>query len=60
MEKLSIEEPDKIKEDFLRENFWAENVVTDLDFWIAFYFKHGRFPGSQKLISILQVKLPFF
>ena len=60
MEKLSIEERDKIKEDFLRENFWAENVVTDLDCWIAFYFRHGRFPGSQKLISILQEKLLFF
>ena len=60
MEKLSIDERDKIKEDFLRETFWEENVVTDLDCWIAFYFKHGRFPGSQKLISIPQVKLPFF
>ena len=60
MEKLSIDELDKIKVDFLGENFWAENVVTDLDCWIAFYFKHGRFPGSQKLISVSQVKLPFF
>ena len=60
MEKLSIDEHDNIKEDFLRENVCAENVVTDLDFWIAFYFKHGRFPGSQKLILIPQVKLPFF
>ena len=60
MEKLSIDERDKIKEDFLRENFWAENVGTDLDCWIAFYFKHGRFPGSQKLILIPQVKLLFF
>ena len=50
----------KSKEDFLRENVWAENVVTDLDCWIAFYFKHGRFGSSQKLISIPQVKLPFF
>ena len=60
MQKLSVEERDKIKEDFLRENFWAENVVSDLDCWFAFYFQHGRFPGSQKLISIPQVKLPFF
>ena len=60
MEKLSIDELDKIKKDFLRENFWAENVVIDLDCWIAFYFNHGRFPGSQKRISIPQVKLPFF
>ena len=44
--KLSIDERDKIKEDFLRENFCAENFVTGLDCWIAFYFKHGRFPGS--------------
>ena len=60
MEKVSIGERDKIKEDYLRENFLAENVVTDLDCWIAFYFKHGRFSGSQKLISIPQVKLTFF
>ena len=53
-------ECDKIKEEFLSENFWAENVVTDLDYWIAFYFKNGRFPGSQKLILIPHVKLPFF
>ena len=59
MEKLSIDERDKIK-DFLRENFWAENVVTDLDCWIVFYLKHGRFPGSKKLILIPQVKLSFF
>ena len=31
-----------------------------MDCWIAFYFKHGRFPGSQKLNSIPQVRLPFF
>ena len=60
MLKLSIDERDKIKEDFLRENFCAENVVRDLDCWIAFYIKHGRFPGSQKLILTPQVKLPFF
>ena len=30
-----------------------------MDCWIAFSFKHGRFSGSQKLISIPQVKLPF-
>ena len=58
--KLSIDKRDKIKGDFLRENFWAENVLTYLDCWIAFYFKHGKFPGSQKLISIPRVKLPFF
>ena len=60
MTKLSMDERDKIKDDFLRENFWAENVVTELDCWISFYFQHGRFPGSQKLISIPKVNLPYF
>ena len=60
MQKLSVDERDKIKEDFLREKFWAENVVWELDCWISFYFQHSRFPCSQKLISIPQVKLPFF
>ena len=52
MQKLSVDEHEKIKEDPLRENFWTENVVSDLDCWFAFFFQHGRFPGSQKLISI--------
>ena len=55
-----MDERDKIKDDFLRENFWAENVVTELDCWISFYFQHGRFPGSQNLISIPKVSLPYF
>ena len=38
MEKLSIDERDKIKEEFLRGNFQAKNVVTDLDCWIVFFF----------------------
>ena len=59
MNKLSVDERNKIKYHFLRENFWAENVVTQLDCWISFYFQHGRFPGSQKLISIPKVNLPY-
>ena len=60
MEKLSLDEYNAIKDDFYGENFGAEHVVKQLDCWIAFYFKHGRFPGSQKLIAIPQVKIPFF
>ena len=59
MNKLSVER-DQIKDDFVRENFWWEGVVPELDSWVAFYFKHGRFPGSQKLITIPKVSLPFF
>ena len=45
MNKLSSDERDQIKVDFLREKFWWEGVVPELDSWVAFYFKHGRFPG---------------
>ena len=60
MNVLSVDERDQIEDDFLRENFWWENVVTELDSWVAFYFKHGTFPGSQKLVSTPKVNLPFF
>ena len=55
-----MDEHDKIEDDFLRENFWAENVVPELDCWISFYFQHERFPSSQKLISIPKVNLSYF
>ena len=60
MEKISGDKYEIIKEDFYRESFWADDVVIQLDCWIAFYFQHGRFPRSQKLIAVPQVKtLPF-
>ena len=59
MQKISLDEHGAIKDDFLRENFWGENVVTELDSWIAFYFKHGRFPASQELIAIPLKTPPF-
>ena len=31
VEKVSLDEYDIIKEDFYRENFWADHVVTELD-----------------------------
>ena len=55
-----MDERDKIKDEFLRENFWAENVATELDCWTSFYFQHGRFPDSQKLILIPKVTLLYF
>ena len=45
MNKLSSDERDQIKVDFLREKFWWEGVVPELDSWVAFYFKHGIFLG---------------
>ena len=52
MSKISIDEREELKEDFLSKNVWAENVVIHLDSWLVFYYKFGRFAGSQKLISI--------
>ena len=49
-----------LKDVFSRENFWWESVAPELDSSVAFYLKHGTFPGSQKLISIPKVSLPFF
>ena len=47
IEKLSFEEKEKIREDFERENFSAENLIQDLDHWVSFFFDKVRFPGSQ-------------
>ena len=52
MHQVSKDEKDEINDEFLRQKFWWEDVHLQLDSWIAFYFKFGRFPGSQKLISI--------
>ena len=60
MNKLSLDERNQTKDDFLRKKFCWEGVVLELDSWIAFFLKHGRFPGSQKLISIPKVSLLFF
>ena len=60
MSKISNDEPEQLQEDFLSKNFWAENVIVQLDSWLAFYYKYGRFPGSQKFVSIPQVNIPIF
>ena len=60
MQQLSVDEKAEIKDDFLRENFLWEDASSQLDTWIAFYFKFGGFPGAQKLVSIPKVNLPYF
>ena len=45
MNKLSLNKPNQIKDNFLREKVWCEGVIPELDSWIAFYFKQRRFPG---------------
>ena len=60
MQELSVNEQNEIRDDFLREKFWWEDATSQLDSWISFYFKFGRFLGSQKLVSIPKVNLPYF
>ena len=60
MQQLSVDEQNEIRDYFLRENFWWENFTSQLDSWVSFYFKFGRFSGSQKLVSLPKADLPFF
>ena len=43
--------------DFLRENYEVDGV-KDLNNWVSFYFKHGRFPGNNDLTILPQTNLP--
>ena len=60
IQNLSFEEYSEIKKDFFRENCWAKHIVEELDSWISFFFKNGRFPGSQKLVTLPQIQILAF
>ena len=60
IEKIPFEEKEKIREDFERENFFAEYLIQDLDHWVSFFFDKGRFPESQELVMLPQPKIPDF
>ena len=47
----------EIKDDFIRENYGV-NDLTNLDNWVSFYFKHGKFPGNGDLTILPQTQLP--
>ena len=47
----------EIEDDFIRENYGV-NDLTNLDNWVSFYFKHGRFPGNGDLTILPQTQLP--
>ena len=47
----------EIKDDFMRENY-GENDLANLDNWVSFYFKEGRFPGNGDLTILPQTQLP--
>ena len=47
----------KVKDDLMRENFNESNFLN-LDTWVNFYFKQGRFPGNNDLTILPQTDLP--
>ena len=57
LQKLPFEERENISDDFARENSDLNNSES-LDNWVAFYYKFGRFPGSQELVILPQIQTP--
>ena len=57
LNKMSFDLFKEIEDDFLHENYNLNNV-TNLDNWVSFYFKHGRFPGNADLTILPQTQLP--
>ena len=47
----------KIIDDFTHEKFDL-NDSESLDSWVAFYYKFGRFPGSQNLVILPEIYIP--
>ena len=41
-----------------KTNVWWEDSHLQLDSWIVFYFKFGRFPGLQNLPRFLRTGMP--
>ena len=46
----------EIEEDFRREKYDVRES-KNLDNWVSFYFKHGRFPGNSDLTDPLSVEI---
>ena len=47
--KISNDKRKQLQENVLSKNFLGKKVVVQLDSWLAFYCKYGRFPGLQDL-----------
>ena len=48
---------EKIEDDLIREKY-GKNDLKNLDSWVSFYFKQGRFPGNSDLTILPQSDLP--
>ena len=57
LKKMPFDLYSEIENDFLRENYEIDDV-KNLDSWVSFYFKHGRFPGNNDLTILPRTNLP--
>ena len=60
VQKISVDEKNKITEDLTNKNFWYKHALIDLDSWIAFYYMFGRFPGAEKFTNVPNVNKQTF
>ena len=57
LQKMPFDLFKEIEEDFRREKYDVRES-KNLDNWVSFYFKHGRFPGNSDLTILPQTQLP--
>ena len=58
--KFSVDEKEKIQENFQNKYFAGEDSLTNLDSWIEFYYHFGRFPGSDHFTNAPDAEMPHF
>ena len=57
LKKMPFKLYNEIEDDFRREKFNVAEA-NNLDNWVAFYYKHGRFPGNSELKILPQSQIP--
>ena len=57
LEKMLFDLFKNIEDDLLREKY-GKNDLKNLDSWVSFYFKQGRFPGNNNLTILPQSEIP--
>ena len=57
LDKMPFDLFKNIEDDLLRENY-GKSDLKNLDSWVSFYFKQGRFPGNSNLTILPQSAIP--
>ena len=57
LNKMPFDLFEKIEDDLIRKKY-GKNDLKNLDSWVSFYFKQGRFPGNSDLTILPQSDLP--